>query len=154
VIERVAVSSLIDDALRFNAVSYEEHDVRVIRDLQDVPEIQADRHKLLQILMNLLSNARHAVKEKKEGVRRILIRCALEAENVRIDVDDNGIGIPPENIEKIFNHGFTTKPKGHGFGLHSSACAAIEIGGALSVRSGGVGQGACFTLLVPRVPPK
>lgn len=153
VVERVSIAVLIDDALRFNSASYEEHDMRVVRELHDVPDVYADRHRLLQILMNLLSNARHAVKEK-EGSRRIVIRCTpAEADHVRIEVEDNGIGIPSENLEKIFNHGFTTKPKGHGFGLHSSACAAIEIGGNLSVRSEGAGHGACFTLLVPRAPP-
>ena len=62
---------------------------------------------------------------------------------------DNGIGIPPENLTRIFNHGFTTRKDGHGFGLHSGALAAKEMGGSLTVHSGGTGQGAAFTLELP-----
>jgi signal transduction histidine kinase len=125
----------------------------VVRDFSDVPDIDVDRHKLLQIVMNLLSNARHAV-ESTDGERRITIRLRTVGERqVAIDVEDNGVGIPAENLNKIFNHGFTTKRDGHGFGLHSCACAVIEIGGTLSVASEGVGRGASFTVVVPVAPP-
>ena len=76
----------------------------------------------------------------------------IEAPNsgiVRVIVQDNGIGIPAENLTRIFSHGFTTRKKGHGFGLHSSALAAREIGGELTVRSDGPGKGAVFTLDIP-----
>jgi len=59
------------------------------------------------------------------------------------------MGIAPENLARIFSHGFTTKKEGHGFGLHSSANAAAEMGGHLSVMSDGVDQGATFTLELP-----
>ena len=62
---------------------------------------------------------------------------------------DNGIGIPPENLTRIFNGGFTTRKGGHGFGLQGSALAAKEMGGSLTVQSGGPGQGAAFTLELP-----
>ena len=65
------------------------------------------------------------------------------------EIYDNGIGIQPENMDKIFRHGFTTKSDGHGFGLHSSANAATEIGGTLSVESDGEGHGAVFRLTMP-----
>jgi signal transduction histidine kinase len=68
---------------------------------------------------------------------------------VSIIVRDNGIGIPPENLIKIFNHGFTTKRDGHGFGLHSGANAAKEMGGSLTAESNGPGLGATFTLELP-----
>jgi signal transduction histidine kinase len=64
-------------------------------------------------------------------------------------VADNGIGIPAENLTRIFNHGFTTRKNGHGFGLHSGALAAKEMGGALAVHSDGPGCGATFTLELP-----
>jgi signal transduction histidine kinase len=72
---------------------------------------------------------------------------------VKVVISDNGIGIPPENMTKIFNHGFTTKKDGHGFGLHSGANAAKEMGGSLTARSDGHGQGAEFTLELPAAPP-
>ena len=68
---------------------------------------------------------------------------------IKIAVIDNGIGIPPENLTRIFNHGFTTRKDGHGFGLHSGALAAREMGGSLTAHSDGPGQGATFTLELP-----
>lgn len=71
-------------------------------------------------------------------------------DKVRISVRDNGVGIPGANLNKIFNHGFTTRKKnGHGFGLHSGALAAREMGGQLTARSDGPGAGATFTLELP-----
>ena len=69
-------------------------------------------------------------------------------------VADNGVGIPPENLTRVFNHGFTTRQEGHGFGLHSGALAARELGGALIAQSEGPGKGAAFTLDLPLQPPK
>ena len=63
---------------------------------------------------------------------------------------DNGAGIAPENLTKIFTYGFTTKKEGHGFGLHSAANAAKEMGGSLTASSAGPGQGATFTLELPK----
>jgi signal transduction histidine kinase len=71
---------------------------------------------------------------------------------VKISVIDNGIGIPRQNLTQIFAHGFTTRKDGHGFGLHSGALAAKELGGALLVHSDGPGQGAVFTLELPLQP--
>jgi signal transduction histidine kinase len=68
---------------------------------------------------------------------------------VRISVTDNGVGIRPEHLTHIFEHGFTTRKDGHGFGLHSGAIAAKEMGGSLAVYSAGPDQGATFTLSLP-----
>ncbi|MEK7781776.1 MAG: ATP-binding protein, partial [Verrucomicrobiota bacterium] len=75
-----------------------------------------------------------------------------DSECVRITVTDNGVGIPEENLTRIFSHGFTTKKNVHGFGLHSGALAAQEMGGALRVASPGPGHGAVFTLELPVTP--
>ena len=151
-VERLSLSGMIEDALKFDAASYQKHSLRVVRDFEEMADIEIDRHKLLQILMNLLSNARHAVKASS-GERRITIGLRSVAnDNVAITVEDTGIGIPAENLNKIFNHGFTTKREGHGFGLHSCACAAIELGGAMTVHSDGIDRGAKFTVVVPRTP--
>ena len=66
-----------------------------------------------------------------------------------MEVTDNGEGIPKENLTRIFQHGFTTKKTGHGFGLHSGSNAAREMGGSLNVRSDGTGTGATFILELP-----
>ena len=68
-------------------------------------------------------------------------------------MEDTGCGIPPENLSRIFTFGFTTRPGGHGFGLHASALAAAEMGGSLTAASDGVGRGARFTLDLPSTAP-
>jgi len=112
-----------------------------------------DQHKVLQILINLISNARHAVMARPEGERRITlsVNCmqSPQGDRLRFEVADSGVGIAPENLTRIFSHGFTTKKEGHGFGLHSSINAAREMSGSLSASSNGVNQGAVFTLDVP-----
>jgi two-component system NtrC family sensor kinase len=109
---------------------------------------------VLQILVNLVRNARHACEAAAKGDQCITVRVANRDAGVQIAVTDNGIGIPPENLTRIFNHGFTTKKNGHGFGLHSGALAARELGGALRAASEGPGRGATFTLDLPLNPPE
>jgi len=156
VIEKIDVTQLIDDALRVNEAALQRHDVKVVREIEPgIPEILVDKHKVLQILVNLIRNAKYALSESGKSERLLTIRVRrVEGDNVQIQVIDNGIGIPPENLTKIFSHGFTTKKDGHGFGLHSSALAARDMGGTLVAWSDGPGKGATFTLTLPMQPPK
>jgi C4-dicarboxylate-specific signal transduction histidine kinase len=109
-----------------------------------------DRHKVLQILINLLRNSKYALDEQGGQAKRLVVRVGMAApDRVKISIADNGIGIAPDCVTRIFNHGFTTKRKGHGFGLHSGANAAREMGGALTAHSDGLGKGAEFTLELP-----
>ena len=117
------------------------------------PPLNVEKHKILQILVNLLRNAKYACDDSGRADRRLTVRVANGAARVKISVMDNGVGIPPENLTRIFNHGFTTRKGGHGFGLHSGALAAKEMGGSLTVHSDGHGQGAVFTLELPCNPP-
>ena len=115
--------------------------------------LRVDRHKVLQILINLLRNAKYALDESKRADKWITISVsAVNDRSVHIVVADNGIGISPENLTRIFAHGFTTREEGHGFGLHSGALAAHAMGGSLSVTSAGTGHGATFTLELPIAP--
>ncbi|QRN92794.1 PAS domain S-box protein [Archangium violaceum] len=150
-VEQVAVPQLIDEALRLHAVSFERLAIRIVRDYADVPLIFVDRHKLLQILINLLSNARHALVDSTQQDKCLTIHVhpAPGEERLLIDVTDNGVGIAPENMARLFSQGFTTKKTGHGFGLHISALAAEEMEGQLTCTSPGPGQGATFTLELP-----
>ena len=109
-----------------------------------------DKHSVLQILLNLLRNAEEAIDDagKPEKLIRVRIRRYGD-DRVRIEVSDTGVGLAPENLTRIFAHGFTTKPHGHGFGLHSGALAAKQLGGALWAESDGPGLGATFTLELP-----
>ncbi|WP_375768726.1 ATP-binding protein [Archangium gephyra] len=150
VVEEVSLPELIDGAVRLQAASLGRAGIEVRREYAEVPPVWVDRHKLLQILLNLLSNARHAVKEggRPDGCLTIRVEPG-EAGRLCIIVADNGVGIAPQHIPLLFTHGFTTKKDGHGFGLHTSALAAEELGGSLSCASAGRGQGATFTLELP-----
>ena len=149
--ENLAVCDLVEDALRLNLGAFERHQIDLAREFEpNLPTVCVDRHKFLQIFINLLRNAKHAVQDISDHERRLAIRVGMSGPDmVKIVVCDNGIGISKENLTKVFNHGFTTKKEGHGFGLHSGANAAKEMGGSLSAHSEGPGRGAEFTLLLP-----
>ena len=154
VLEPVTPVSLVQDALRMNAAAFERHGIRVVQQFEEgVPAVMVDRHKVLQILINLLRNSKYAIDERAPKEKRLEIQvCRTAGGNAAITVRDNGIGIAPENLTRIFGHGFTTKKDGHGFGLHSGALAAKQMNGSLSVHSEGPGQGASFTLELPVAP--
>ena len=121
-----------------------------MREFEDVPPINVEKHKVLQILVNLMRNAKYACDESGRADKRLTVRVANgDGRRPRYRVMDNGVGIPPENLTRIFNHGFTTRKDGHGFGLHSGALAAEEMGGSLQVHSDGLGRGATFMLELP-----
>jgi C4-dicarboxylate-specific signal transduction histidine kinase len=152
VVEKLVPAILMDDALRMNTAALRRHDVAVVRDFQPVPRVVAERGKVLQILGNLIGNAKHAVDKNPVSDRTVTVRIEPGAAGtVRFIVKDNGTGIPPETIGQIFDHGFTTKAKGHGFGLHSSMIAARDMRGALTAHSEGPGSGATFVLELPGV---
>jgi signal transduction histidine kinase len=141
---------VMEDAIQINRAAFERHQIELIHEYQETPKVFVDRHKVLQILINLLSNAKYAMKERTANPRRVVLRIRTGAENrVRLEVADTGVGIAPENLDRIFTLGFTTKSGGHGFGLHSGANAAKEMGGQISVFSEGIGQGATFVLELP-----
>lgn len=151
--EPVNLKELIDDSIAINASSFSRHDVEVELDIDTVPEITVDKHKVMQILVNLIKNSKQATKGcKDERHKRVKVSLKLqEPNNVQVSVADNGVGIAPENMPKMFTHGFTTKKDGHGFGLHSAAIDANSMGGSLTVESDGIGKGATFTLTLPLI---
>jgi len=154
VYENLPAIELVEDALRINATAFDRHGIELVRDFaQNTPTVCVDRHKVLQILINLLRNAKHAMDERNGDFKRLVVRVdAASPAMVRITITDNGVGIPAEHLTKIFNHGFTTKKNGHGFGLHSGGNAAKEMGGSLTGHSAGPGLGAEFTLELPTAP--
>jgi signal transduction histidine kinase len=148
----VPVADLIEDSVRLNAGAFERRGVTLRREFADVPAITVDRQKVLQILVNLIRNAEYACDDSGRSDSVITLRIESGGPGVRISVIDNGIGIPAENMGRIFNHGFTTRKSGHGFGLHSAALAAQELGGCLRAESDGPGRGAMFVLDLPLAP--
>ncbi|HEX3720654.1 MAG TPA: ATP-binding protein [Verrucomicrobiae bacterium] len=153
VTESLNVIDLVEDAIRMNRGALERHNVKLVRDYQGAVPVNVDKHKALQILVNLIRNAKYALDDGEPPEKILTIRVTTGGDDrVKISVADNGVGIPAENLVRIFGHGFTTRKTGHGFGLHSGALAAKEMGGSLSVQSDGWGKGATFTLEFPRNP--
>lgn len=156
VLETVSVVDLVEDGVRMNVGALTRHHVTLHRDYRDKPEITVDKHKVLQILVNLIRNAKYACDESGLAEKRVIVR--IEADTflgvVRIAVIDNGVGIAPETMGRLFTHGFTTRKSGHGFGLHSAALAATELGGTLTAASDGLGHGATFELTLPLQAPE
>jgi signal transduction histidine kinase len=151
-VERLEVRALFEDALRIVQGSYTRHGIEVRREFEELPPVYADRHKVLQILLNLLRNAKDAVKAAGSGSRQVTIRLRRSGqERLCFEVADNGIGIEQEDLRRIFSHGFTTKKGGHGFGLHSGALAAGQMEGSLRAESGGRNCGATLILELPLV---
>ncbi len=151
--EIVKPVELVEHAVRMQQDSYDRHSVRLLRKFAQVPPINVDRHKVIQIVVNLLQNAHQACDQSPAGSRQVIVRVSQVQRTVQIQVADTGVGIPPGNLTRIFSQGFTTRKDGHGFGLHSSALAAKDLGGSLTAFSEGAGKGATFTLALPVEPP-
>jgi signal transduction histidine kinase len=151
--EKMSPGDIFEQALTMDLGVTIEQNLTIVRDFQEITPVALDKHKVLQILINLLSNAKKAVIASPNPEKRIVLTTRkIEGGSdgfVRFEVRDNGVGIRPEDLTKIFAHGFTTREEGHGFGLHSAANAARELGGNLSVASDGPNCGATFILDLP-----
>jgi signal transduction histidine kinase len=141
----------MDEAILLSFPSLLFKDIKVYNKSNNLDLINVDKHNILQILVNLISNARHAARDSFNKDKTIILESYVNKENNEIifKVIDNGIGILKENLIKIFNQGFSTKKEGHGFGLHSCALVAKNMGGSLYCESNGLNQGASFTLKIP-----
>jgi len=151
--EPVVLEELMHQALAVSQASLDKYQIEIISEYMPVPEIVVDKHQVLQILVNLISNSKHAMKHVSDRPRVLTVRIVQfeehETDWVKLEVSDTGMGIPPENMTRIFSQGFTTKKDGHGFGLHSGSLSAKLMGGSLTVHSDGEHQGATFTLTLP-----
>jgi signal transduction histidine kinase len=151
--ETALLEDIVEDALRMQGEILAHHNIRLERDYVKAPPVLLDRHKVLQILFNLLQNAKHACDKAGTAEKKITVRIRLpDGQHVSVAVQDNGVGIAPENLPRIFGQGFSTRKDGHGLGLHSSVLMAEDMGGTLKAFSAGPGQGATFTLELPLAP--
>jgi signal transduction histidine kinase len=154
-LDSASVNDLVEDAWRIKEADLEHHQIEVVREFGQTPQILIDKHKVLQILVNLVRNAKHALLEDSSVPhKRLVLRTEMAGpDRVKISVCDNGVGIDPDNLKRIFELGFTTRKEGHGFGLHNGALVARQLGGSLSAHSDGPGKGAAFVLELPCQPP-
>ena len=153
VVEILDVGDLASDALRMCSAALARHNVLIVNNVKQLPGLPLDSNRMLQILVNLIGNAKQAFENVTDRNPCVTLDAdleeALDAKVLRITVADNGEGIAPQNLSRIFSHGFTTRKNGHGFGLHSCVLAAQEMGGTLIARSDGPGRGAAFILQIP-----
>lgn len=147
--EKVKLSDLVEDALKINLQEVNRHNIKLERHYDETPLIYADKHKLLQIIINLISNAKYALKEKADQNRLLQIMIYKNGAEAVIEIRDTGVGIAADDIPHLFEYGFKRRRGGHGFGLHHSALVANELGGRIKVNSEGPGKGATFQLFVP-----
>lgn len=145
----VSPSELIESSTRIVGRNFEQYDIKLTCDYTGIDKLVIDKNKVLQILTNLIKNSKEALIGSETDDKELWVKFSKDQENVLIEVSDNGVGISKENLAKIFNHGFTTKSKGHGFGLHSAGLLAEEMGGNLIVESEGLGKGASFKMTLP-----
>jgi signal transduction histidine kinase len=149
--EVLSVAQLIDSAAAITERGVQgSSDIEIVREYETMDACPVDRHRLMEIFVNLIQNARQSLLESDQASRRLTLRLRKVRDDcLRVEVVDNGVGIPAENLARVFNHGFSTKKGGHGFGLHSSANAATEMHGKLTADSPGTGRGATFVLEFP-----
>lgn len=147
--ERCHLADLVDAAVKLEATALQRHDVELTCDVPAGLALVVDRHRVIHLLVNLIANAKQAT-SSMPSLRRIDVQ-AREADDgtVSLSVADNGVGIAPDDLRRIFSYGYTTRKDGHGFGLHHSALSATEMGGRLAVHSEGHGRGAVFTVTLP-----
>jgi PAS domain S-box-containing protein len=151
--EKTRLRDLVEDAVRLCDVGAQVDPLIVRKYGEEEPEFY-DRHVVVQILVNFISNAKNAVREVQGDVTpRITLTVRQDAESTSVAVSDNGVGFDQSVKARLFTHGFTTRSKGHGFGLHSSALSAQALGGRIDAHSDGPGQGALFELILPRIHP-
>jgi len=147
--------SLVDVLSHAMELSFQPGDAKwmtIRRDYQEMPTVLVDQHQLLQVLVNLLRNAKQAMRQQAQASHELNLNVQYQGEDrtsVVMTIQDSGIGIAPEHLSKMFTRGFTTKKDGNGIGLHSSILAIQNMGGSIHVQSDGVGRGATFTLTFP-----
>jgi len=148
--EALDIGQQVEAALRLSPGLQGSTPVEIVRNVEPLPTLLLRRHKLIEILVNLVKNARQALRDAGTAAPRLTITVArMPGDRVRITLTDNGPGIASEHLERLFRQGFTTRSDGHGFGLHSCANAARELGGELTAHSDGLGTGASFILDLP-----
>lgn len=148
----ISIDELLDEVLLLSGI-YSQKEITVKKDYEKITPFIMDHIKLFQIISNIISNAKDALIESGNKNKTMTIKTRLDGNKIVIEVTDNGIGIDPSNLNKIFNFSFTTKKSGHGFGLHASAISINELGGSISVKSNGINQGATFTIHIPHKRP-
>jgi signal transduction histidine kinase len=146
----IEIAQTIETALKLQEGNLVRQRVEIVRDLSDVPPLIARQAELVHVFMNLIKNAVEAMRSTPPEARRLTVQLRVEDGFIRVRFTDAGEGITRENAPRIFTYGFTTKPDGHGFGLHTCANHVRQMGGTIQAESEGPNRGASFVLSFPR----
>lgn len=146
-----SLTDIVEITLSLQDDLADQDSLNIFKDLKAKTPVIAERSKLIHVLVNFIKNAVESMEENPPENKNLTIKSWEDSYKVYLSVTDNGSGIKIENLDKIFAHTYTTKKKGHGFGLHSSANYMQEMGGKIEVVSQGVGKGTTFTLVFPIV---
>ncbi len=149
--EESAIDVIVDSILNTYMSTLNQLGIEVSRELKPVSKVLVQKTKLTHIIMNLIDNAKDSMLTTVDTDRVLQVSLDQTVNDVFLKFKDNGEGIAPENLNRIFLHGFTTKPHGHGFGLHNCANLASEMRSTLQVESDGLGKGATFILKFPKL---
>lgn len=149
VMEKISITDLLENAITINKTDTFSK-IEIVRQFKPIKTVISDQVKLLQIFVNLIKNAIDSLLESDVEPKKLTLKVdEKDDKHFMVEISDNGLGIEKEIILKIFTYGFTTKDTGHGFGLHTSAVSAQDLGGLLTAKSLGKGKGATFILILP-----
>ncbi|MBS0288645.1 MAG: sensor histidine kinase [Proteobacteria bacterium] len=151
VIEEISIDHLIEMNLKVSMIDFSK--VKVLKNYSSLPKTRVDRIRLQKILTNMIRMSYESVMVSTKENKIITVSANIESKNnknyIKIEVQDNGIGIEAKDLKNIFNYKFSTKEAGNDFGLHASALAAKSQGGSLACFSDGLNQGTKFILILP-----
>lgn len=143
------VHKLIEDALTMQSGSFEKYRITCKRVYGQLPEIQLQPNKFIHVIINILKNAEEAMFADTGRERIITIRTSATESFVQVEIKDTGHGVTKKEMEQIFTYGYTTKPDGHGFGLHSCANYITEMKGQIWAESEGHNTGTTLFIKLP-----
>jgi len=146
----VSLASVVETSVKRTRTEISARAVLEVAHEGDV-EVEADAPRLVQVFVNLLVNASHAIEPGAPNRNVIAVRTRATGEHAVVEIVDSGVGIPETILGKLFDPFFTTKPSGVGTGLGLTICQKViaELGGRIEVEST-VGRGSTFRVLLPR----
>ncbi|ENM6575217.1 cache domain-containing protein [Vibrio fluvialis] len=143
------VNPIIDESITLVKTGSKKRDVEFVTDLHAQSSVEVNRHQLLQILVNLQMNAIHAMNGKGKLTIRSEDWCEHgEVLGAIVHIEDEGCGIKPEHLKRVFDPFYTTKREGTGLGLSVSQSLLSQTGGEIRVQSE-VGKGSTFSVYLP-----
>lgn len=153
--EPVRFQNVMEQALAIHRPTLDRRGYEIVERYDKDLEGFCDRHQVLQVLVNLVSNAQKAMEALPDKPHRLTLQVGAATDRpgfVRFEIMDTGVGIAGAHLSRLFTQGFTTRLDGHGIGLHSAMLAAKNLGGTLQAHSDGPGRGATFVLDLPITP--